>query len=529
MADKLQIRINSILGGQAPTSMFAREDQFLMSSGIDPSVSLSAQNSIFYDDLPNGSITPVGVKKQYSPNDAILWMVRNPKTRYTYMVDASGSAYSMDYDYSFTILNDDTALNNSSGNGCAYYDNYVYFAKDTTIARYGPLDGTPTWDGDYWVTTLGLTQLTNTSNYPKVSGRNIPNHYLHRHSDGRLYIADVVDNTGTLHYIQTTKTTVEGDTNNGSKYDAVNVGFGLWPTCIESYGEQLVIGLYEGGENTSIERKYGNAKIAFWTPDNENIDKIIWEEFTDSVISRLKNLNGVLYIVSGHSGGSEMRISKFIGGYSIQEMLFAHMTPPLPGAVDGYIDRLFFGATFNYRFDTSENRAGIFSFGLSKSELGRGLFNMMPCSGDDNNNTITAIINYPENNDYNRIVSAWDGTIYGIDTRDSNMSYTYGNPFWMSQTYKIGQKYKITKLALNFTKSVGASTVIEPFIYTDNLSGETSLTTINYTNYPDKRRVVIRPENLTGEHNFNLFFRWSNQRVTPIALPITIEYELIDD
>lgn len=538
MADKFQIKIESILGGQSPSTYFSNEDQFLYSHGINPGNSINSA-----DLLSGGIISPVGATLKYVPNDAILWMANNPKTPTMFLYGSSGSVYSMNYNGIITGLKD---LNDapsdepqgSSGNGMAYYDNYMYFSRSTTVARYGPLDGTPTWTTDYWVGTLGKTALTNTSTYPYASNIKIPNHYLHRHSDGKLYIADVVDNQGTLHFIQTTKTTVEGDTDNNSTYDKINVGYGLWPTCIESYGENLSIGLIES--NTVLMHTRIPAKIAFWDTVATDINQIIWGEFPDDIITAIKNLNGVLYIISAYAGGGYVRISQYIGGYSIKEIdLINNMDLPLPGAVTGMVNRLIWGSGRRTSY-IANGISGVYSYGLQKSSLGNGIFGIMPNTCDGTGSVTTAIVLDPEAgantnpyNDVSKVIASWyaqtpgvSGYAYGIDKISDNMNLT-DPPIFQSRMYKIGQPFKITRVALNLNENVATSTAIKVEISTDNTTTTKEIKTINYTSYPDENRIVLRPENLIGNNDFNLSLSFPETRRTSVLLPIIIEYELL--
>ncbi len=43
-----------------------------------------------------------------------------------------------------------STLSNASGNGLVYYNNYYYIAVDSNIHRYGPIDGTPTLEENWW-------------------------------------------------------------------------------------------------------------------------------------------------------------------------------------------------------------------------------------------------------------------------------------------------------------------------------------------------------------------------------------------
>lgn len=529
------IRIESILGGEAPSEYFARPDQFQAALGIDPSK--PANNSTRR--VAGGVIRPVATEDISNNTMAGIprWIKAEPKNGLFYVYDFSGSVYTIPANLSAPSgIGDLTDGGTSTGNGMEYYDNYIYFARDTTIARYGPLNGTAAFTDDYWVSTLSKTALTNTQ-YPDDSflGVSYPNHVMHRHSDGKLYFADVVGNQGVLHVISTTKATVEGDTDNGSTYQKLTFGYGLWPTAIESYGSDLVIALFEGRGNYNG----GNispAKIAFWDTTSQNFNKIIWSEFPDSLITGLKNVNGTLYILSGAPESTGYRISRFIGGYTIEELFYNETgEPPYPGAIDANGGSLFFGSYI----DWPDNSGCVFSYGLPRESLNNGgLFNVMGCSDTTTAARVTCLTMGLANQAglYNPITGWTIGssgvTNNGIDVQ--NVTYRAKSQWW-SQKYKIGKKFKIKKvrIPLAYQTSSNTNSVIA-YIHVDQglTAGATTLGTIDNTTYPNKSVVVFRPTNLVGEQDFALSFSWAASTSAfplTIALPITIEYETIDD
>lgn len=541
--NKRVIRIESILGGHSPTTHFSAPNQFRGSLGIDPALPF---NDNF--DSTSGAAEAMGASGLLRPvscknfgSTAVfasypLWILDTPKLSVYYAYDALGSVYSLDsQDYSVTGLGDLNDAGSAKGEGAAYYDNYVYFSRSTTVARYGPLDGTPAFTDDYWVNTLSKTRLTDNVDFPadRVNTNKYPQHFLHRHSDGRLYIADVVGNQGTIHFIQTTKTTVEGDTNNGSTYNKLTVGYGLYPMAMESYGSDLAIAFVEGrgGQGSGAQTK---AKIAFWDTTSTNVNKITWVEFPDSVITAMKNINGILYVFSGDSSAGGYRITRFVGGYTFEEVYFSYTgEPPFPGAVDGDSNRLLFGSYTNL----PENAGSVYSYGL-KRNLGRGIFSVFRTTSNANITSLKVIRSGQPNGSLfdlsanNFLVgNTLSGTNGALDAPDF-ASYQYAPSMWWSQTYKIGQPFKITKIRINLSTAIGANTIITPKIYVDDnipSTTPTTLTVINNTNYPSKQNIVIRPENLTGNYAFWLELKWTGSALAVVTLPITIEYELIDD
>jgi len=528
--DIRQIRIESILGGHAPITGFAGEGQFLSSLGIDPSSPSSGstgayRSSGFLVQNLSSEIT----SSLASPPMWFLTSMKNGGEIFVY--NYRGSVYTLNNADTLTALSDAGAMSNSSGNGGAYYDNYMYFAKNTTIVRYGPLDGTPTFDEDYWSTTLSKTPLTDTQ-YPTTGEFDIelPNHVMLRHSDGRLYIADVVGNQGTLHYIQTTKTTTEGDTDNGSKYDAVDFGFGLHPTAIESYGEYVVVALFEASKVGQSAPLQGGrvAKLAFWDTTSERPNFVIFREFPDAIITALKNVNGTLYITSGN-GSVGFRLSKYVGGNVIEEVAyFEYGNSPLAGAIDGTANRLVFGT----RTVDPENAATVYSYGLQNSAFGNGLFNIFGKASTLGQVTALTLTHNNGGLYTNGPTLGWsESTSSGKITRVGGFSGagTSGESVFWSAIYRIGSPFKITKIRIPLTATLGTGQSVVPTLYFDNGNSSKTLTTISSANFGDDRiSIVIRPVNATGDSNFWLGFRWTGTSQCTIALPITIEYELLD-
>lgn len=107
---------------------------------------------------------------------------------------------------------------------------------------------------------------------------------------------------------------------------------------------------------------------------------------------------------------------------------------------------------------------------------------------------------------------------------------------WVSQIYRIGNKFKITKITILLNKGIESNDTfaIVPIIRLDQNTSTKTLQTINYTNYPLQNRIVLRPESCVGNLNFNLELDFSGISASGtyglnVALPISIEYEIIDD
>lgn len=546
MANKtFSIRIESIMGGKAPMTHFAAPDQFRASLGIDPS--LPTDNSdTSYSSIASGLIRPVGVAGVGSSTaGSPMWIEASPKTAQSpfgvshYIYSSSGSVYSISFNSNLTGVGDLNDGGTSGGNGCAYYDNYMYFARSTTIARYGPLNGTPSFTDDYWVGTLGKTALTNTQ-YPADpwAGEYYSNHVLHRHSDGKLYIADVVGNTGTLHYIKTKKTTVEGDTDDGSTYDKLHFGYGLYPIDIESYGDFLVIALIESN-GVANGQPVTRSKIAFWDTTSDKTNQIIWAEFPDAMVTAIVNANGILFFFSGSTDDFGYRVTKYVGGSSFQEVALEEMGfSPHAGAVLGKGNQIMFGSANTvptYADSTlGDATACVWSLGL-RSNLSTGLFNIARAS-DSGAFGVTALASTDSAANFNQqnIIFGYSGTIRSIDSTFQTALNAANPPVFWSQVFRIGQRFKITKIRIPTIVS-GSSypKQITPKIYLDDGSQIQTLRTLDYGTGTET--FTIRPTNAEGQYDFWIELSWTgadsggNGGTWAVGLPITIDYELIDE
>lgn len=542
-SNKQRITIDSILGGISNFVSPASDAEYGDALSINPYMFLYADNPSRLFVKPTGIIAPTVTETIATTiTGSPYWMVPNPKNITTYVYSSSGSVYSVDSGLSaITALGDLNDGGTASGNGCAYYDNYMYFARDTTVARYGPLNGTPAFTDDYWVSTLGKTALSN-STYSEISESSfeVPNHILHRHTNGALYIADVLDNQGVIHYIKTSKTTVEGDTDNGSKYDALDLPYGYFPTSMESYGDFLVIAVAEMSSSVTFNSPL-RARIIFWDTTSETYNQIIDHEVSDALISKILNVNGTLYFFAGTPNSNGLKVYRYIGGNSVEEViLIGEAHPPLPGAVF-HDTKAFYFACNTYNFSL-EARPRIYMYDLNLSAL-HSIGAQANQSGLQTSITSIAKQKSSGSDVTSFVYSGWtNGTISGISRQDNNTnldspgsSVSTVNAEWISRSFSIGMPFKILKVRvpLLFPNGLDASTDITPSFLIDSDTTPVDLTSINITNFSSKsgkRSFSIKPNNpITGEHSFRFRLKWNNGSVTPVDLPILIEYELLTD
>ena len=510
--------INTVLSGQSPSEYFYREGEFQTSLGIDPE--MPAQQTGL---RPSGLLRPTAMAKFTSTSitGTPLWLDTTNKNTLLYTYDNSGKFYSTPSTLdSATALNGGAALTNSSGNGMSYYNNYLYLAKDTDVARYGPLDGTPAVTEAFWTSTLSLTALNNTT-YPSIRGEMIPNHPMFVHPvNNYLWFADVDDdNNGIVSIIHTKKSTYEGEvdeTTVPSAYESLDTYPGWWPTCLGDFnGDTLAIGMIDG-LNTTIKQR--NAKIVLWDMrlSNTFFNRAI--EVPDPLITAMKTINGALYVFSGSAEGG-MRISAYTGGNTLTEIAYdAEQVPPLQGAVDSTYDRLIWGG---HTSDLATS-ACVFALGSKIKSLNMGMHNILKSSSANATNPWVTALKYTGLEADNQPIVGWkDGAAQGLD----KISTTYIHNIWRSQLFPLGRNGKVIGIRLGFAQEIAANMTLTVKIYSDDASSNMTARTITNSLDGGKRSVAIFPQGANFKNNFFIELTWTGTTILTVALPIEIEVE----
>jgi len=516
-----RITINSIFGGQSPSFHFSEDDQFLSSIAIDPDVPASDTST---DIKTAGIIRPVGYSEFSSSalDQAPLWITTTPKDSKVWVYCAGGDIVSYNSSLASEAL--ERAVGSSGGNGFAYYNNYIYYATNTNIGRYGPLSATPAFDDDAWTTSpLGSqTALTDTTYPSSRHSTEYPNHPMHHHlSDNKLYVGDVVNGQGVLHAIKTTKTTDEGDTNDGSAFNVLDLPFGYAPFAIESYGLAVVVGASQ--VNTDTVLRHGQSALFFWDTTSPSFSRVV--PLPDPFITALKYNNGVLYGWSGTLQGG-VRFWQYVGGDTIQTIKYIEEGhPPMQGAVDAIGNRIAWGAFTTY----PTNSASVFAYGSKSDLFPRGLHNIArsTVTATASNGLVTALKNVQQA-DYafpRFIIGATDGTNINLDAKGT----AYQTSVWRSRVYNIGRNFTVRGIHMRFPIAPSSNMTIVPKLFFDNESTSATGTTINSTNYT-KKYLTLGAANfgnaVSGANNFFIELTFSGTALLPVLLPIEIELDV---
>jgi len=505
------ITINSVLGGQSPSFYLSAKDQFLSSLAVDPDAPVGSLIKA------SGTLVPVGYSKFSSTgmSGASRWLMTNPKDTNLYSYNSDGELVS--YSSALTAASESVigTPTSGAGNGAAYFNNYLYLATPTDVSRYGPLTSSPTIANNFWTTTLSLTATTNTT-YPSLRGKAIPNHAMHVHTDGALYFCDFVNGNGLIHKIKTSKTTHEGDTNDGSTYNVLDLPFGYYPTDIESYGTDLVLAAHRTTDTTVNQ---GGAAVFFWDTFSSSFYRQV--PLPDPLITALENVNGILFAWTGNAAGG-CRMSSYLGGDVFKDVMYLDEgTPPFAGAVDSLGNRIVWGGYVT----TPASSTTVFALGSKNARLPQGLHSVAKgtLSGTNYNATAVKFVEQA-NNSLPRAVFGESDESSAYQLMKYGSGATLGS-VWRSQVYNVGGEFTIKKLSLPLGAAVAANMSIVPKVYVDDGSSSVTGTTVNSTNYAASQRLIVQYPEIRGSCNFFLELTWGSTTALPVTLPVNIEIE----
>ena len=496
-------QINSILGGQSAAYKAYGDGQFLTSLGIDPERQL---NSAIL--RSSSMIVPTRYEKfsGATMDSAPYWILTSPKSTTIYIYAQNGDIFS----YTSALASETLVgtVTGGNGSGAAYYNNYHYFAADDNVARYGPLDGSPSLTQDVWTgATLGSQPALDTT----------VDHPMHFHED-TLYFGDYVNGYGVINAITTTKVSAEGDTNNGSNDAVLNLPFGFKVVDIESFGTDLAILAYQG--SASVTR--GNAALFLWDTNSTSWYRRVNLPYDNA--TALINRNGSLILFG--TTGVTLQISEYVGGYGVNHIAsLLDLTSPQPGAIDINGNRIAWLSRTTY----PTTAVGVFTLGYENPRLPGYAINCIGRATVSGSTPSGHSLKFLRANEYvGQPIVGWsdsDGN-EGLDKRSSTATF---NSVFRSQVFPVGQRFTIKRVRIPMGVVVDTNMSVTPKIYVDNEVSNVTLTEINSTKYPGSARLVDDFTPVHGHNNFFLELNFAGSALLPIDLPITITVETQND
>lgn len=527
MAEKKVIEIQSIFGGQSPSHYFSAASQYNSGIGIDPDQAISSTNV-----KTSGAIAPTRYEK-FSGSEVTgypMFIITQNKTTNSFVYASDGKFHSFNSSLAMRATDEASTslpipVTGGTGAGAVYYNNFIYVAEATDISQYGGMDqgASIAMTENVWTgAKFGLTALTDVT-YPTLNGVEMPNHVMHVHPNNSVYIADSVDGQGVIHRLKTTETTIEGDTNDGSEFNALDLPFGFYPTCFASWGTDLVIGAIQTLDSTIDQ---GKASLFFWDTFNSSFYREV--PLADTLVTAMTNSGGNLYIWSGSAQGGS-RLSRYLGGESLDEIVFVEDTfPPFAGAIDTLGSRVSWGVTTTY----PEASVSVYSYGSKTANLPKGLHNTDRSTSAGANGVMTSLMYVQQaTSEKPKAILGWgDDSNKGLDKSSATATF---NSVWRSKVFNVNQKFRIDRVKIPFGAALATNMSVTPKVYIDNdVATGSAYTAINTTNVATgaQKRIYKSPdEKQSGFTNFFLELNFAGTVALPILLPIEIEIELLDE
>lgn len=538
-----KLTIDGIEGGLSLTTYGpSQKNSYDGAFGIDPDFRSAISSKT------GGAITPAAYAKFSGAGLATssypAWIMTTPKDSSSYVyVYATGGEF-LRYTYAAPSYGTETALTtptSGAGNGMAYYNNYIYLATPTDIARYGPLNNSPSLTQTVWTgATLGSQTALNNTTFPTFNNAgatvSMPNHAMHVHTDGFLYVCDVIstayattalEGKGVLHRISTSKTTDEGDTNNGSAYNVLELPFGWYPVAIESWGTDLAILAMPGTNLTAMTLSRGNSVLFLW----DTFASIPYKQITlpDPIASAIKNVNGQLFIWSGNTTQG-VRISTYNGGEGVtQRALLADSITPAQGNVGSYGDKAFFGGFVSYPAPILTQQACVYSIDSKISELPHSAIHVPAVTSNGSSQPIATAVGILTMDNMIRptpVFGYGDSATSGIvNFKTSNTQFSYFRMRW-----EIGRPFSVRSVRLALDQAITSGVSITPWLLVDNNATDQALTTANNTNNPGEKVITWkRPEIASvGQENLTLQLVFSGTVAASVVFPVEVEIDVFD-
>jgi hypothetical protein len=215
------------------------------------------------------------------------------------------------------------------------------------------------------------TAMVNTVYPTYLQSTKYLNHFGFAHTNGAAYVLDFKQGLGYKHKIQTTRTTNEGDTNDGSTYGSVgalSLPRNYLPFVACSFGTDIAVASTKTISSTTNQ---GNAILSLWNAADELFYRHI--PLPDPLCAWIRYINGNLYGLSGSlSGGT--RLFRYVGGDAIETLkIIEDSQPPMQYGADFIGNRIVWGCNTTLPYISS----GLLAYGSKSDLFPKGLHNIL--------------------------------------------------------------------------------------------------------------------------------------------------------
>jgi len=519
-AQKFTVEIAKFLLGMDETVFGDPQGGSLLCLGIDPEERLGS-----FTNWPADAAVPTCLATGENGRDYItespMFISRANESSGVWVLGADGSLVSFG-----PTLATPSGIGNpgGAGNGMLIYGDYVYCATGTDIYRHGRISQTAPAFAQYWTTTLGMSALTNTT-YPSTRSVTYPNHFLHVHTDGYVYVCDYDGERGRIHRFITDADGTDGT----AQWNVLSLPPKMMPFSMVSFGTDLAIVCSPDAAYASGAQRGGQGVVYLWDAVSGNrIYRAV--PVGDQMATAAVNHNGVLKVWSGNIDAGT-RLLQYMGGETFQEIARTRGgSPPFAGAVDTTDDAVLWGQAI---VDYPAAYSGALMYGRRRSKRASGLNGIGLI---DTTNTLPIVsamkILSPTSK---QPAIGWRTAVDGATYRGL-ASYASAGTFkgiLALPPVVVNRRFRLKRLRFGLTSGVAAGTSITVTVYVDgwgtSFNATAGLSDVNATNFPNGDRVVdFRDLTVCGNTDFTVAFTFGGTANTGIVPPVTVEYETYD-
>jgi hypothetical protein len=320
----------------------------------------------------------------------IKWIVEDPVSTNIYFYDANGVIYQQDSGGTWSVLR---TVSNSKGQGLEIYADYLYYAQNTQVGRYGPLSSSPSFT-DAWATGYEDTSLIGFAPIKAFVGGMAIGHgnYL------AWFDGTVVPSTG--------YTSAESDALHELQFNPSQL-----VRCLEVNDEYLAIGTQKGTDILANESGY----VFYWDGSSTTFNYFMSTE--NGGVCALGNSNNRLFSILGSSSKLFLNYRPFQPIQRIPKLTIKHYCEVWPGAVTTWQNLIHIGLAANT--DSSSIYQGVYSWGRTSAQFPECLTYDYPISTGNTNSTNVKIGALKGLGNY--LYIGWqDGSNYGVDKVTAN-------------------------------------------------------------------------------------------------------------
>lgn len=523
---KFTVEISKFLLGMDETIFGEPLGGALLSLGIDPEYPLGSFNNWPADAAVPTCYAPDGDAREFI-SDAPMFIASACESGGVWVLDANGSLSC----YNGLSLGGGVGIGNpggapignpcSAGNGMVVYNDYVYCATFTDIYRHGRISQTAPAFAQYWTTTLAMSALTNT-NYPATRTVHYPNHFLHKHTDGYVYVADYDGERGRIHRFITDS----DGTGGAAEWKVLSLPPKMMPFSMASYGTDLAIVCSPDARYALGGIPIGQASGTVYLWDAVSGNRFYRAIPTSELmVTAAINHNGALKVFAGNLDNG-CRLLQYMGGETFSEIARTkYGSPPFAGAVDVSGDAVLWGQAVT---DYPTYYAGVMQYGRRRSAR-KSTLNCIALLPSTDQYQIPSAIKVLSRSSRTPFVGWRDDTDRNI-VRETGTAF---KGFLALPPVVVGKKFRVRRIRFGLTSAVAAGTSIAVTVYTDGWgttwNATAGLLDVNATNFPNSdRHIDFRDLTITGNTDFVVAFTFAGTANTGIIPPVTVEYEVYD-